>query len=128
MNQRCTRLHAPRALSPVALLLVALAGCTKSDPPRFRLDIQADMMNLTLKPDEQATGRPAIASGDALVTFALGEGLGPRDAAQLGATVTDRRLTGEKPLVPYGDVADAIVVAARDEVGPGLWIVERGSA
>jgi alkylation response protein AidB-like acyl-CoA dehydrogenase len=79
-------------------------------------------------PDEQATWLPAIASGDALVTFALGEGLGQWDAAQLGATVTDRRLTGEKPLVPYGDVADAIVVAARDEDGPGLWIVEGGSA
>jgi len=78
-------------------------------------------------PDEQATWLSAIASGESLVTFALGEGLGQWDAAQLGARVTGRRLTGEKPLVPYGDVADAIVVAAQDEAGPGLWIVEQRS-
>jgi len=55
MNQMCSRHHSTRALSTIALLLAAMAGCTKSDPPQFRLDIQADMMNLKLKPDEQAT-------------------------------------------------------------------------
>jgi alkylation response protein AidB-like acyl-CoA dehydrogenase len=78
-------------------------------------------------PDERATWLPMIASGEALVTFALGEGLGQWDASQLGARVIGRRLSGEKPLVPYGDVADAIVVAAHDEAGPGLWIVEQRS-
>jgi alkylation response protein AidB-like acyl-CoA dehydrogenase len=71
---------------------------------------------------------PRLASGDALLTFALGEGLGQWDAAQLTSRVSGGRLSGEKPLVPYGDVADAIVVAAQDESGPGLWIVERGAA
>jgi alkylation response protein AidB-like acyl-CoA dehydrogenase len=76
----------------------------------------------------QAAWLPRIASGDALVTFALGEGLGQWDAERLGSRVRGGKLTGEKPLVPYGDVADAIVVAAQDEGGPGLWIVERGAA
>ena len=76
----------------------------------------------------QAEWLPRIASGDALVTFALGEGLGQWDAAQLASRVVDGRLSGEKPLVPYGDVADAIVVAAQDETGPGLWVVTRGAA
>jgi alkylation response protein AidB-like acyl-CoA dehydrogenase len=78
--------------------------------------------------DAQATWLSAIASGEALVTFALGEGLGQWDAGRLAAKVTAGRLTGEKPLVPYGDVADAIVVAAQDESGPGLWLVERSAA
>jgi alkylation response protein AidB-like acyl-CoA dehydrogenase len=75
----------------------------------------------------QARWLPAIASGHELVTFALGEGLGEWDAAKLATRASAGRLTGEKPLVPYGDVADAIIVAARDDEGPGLWLVERGA-
>ncbi len=70
---------------------------------------------------------PGIASGDALVTFALGEGLGEWDATRLTSKVVDGQLSGEKPLVPYGEVADAIVVASQDADGPGLWVVERGA-
>ena len=77
--------------------------------------------------DAQARWLPGIASGERLVTFALGEGLGEWDADKLGASVTGGRLTGEKPLVPFGDVADAIVVAAQDDGVPGLWVVERGA-
>jgi alkylation response protein AidB-like acyl-CoA dehydrogenase len=77
--------------------------------------------------DAQTRWLPGIASGERLVTFALGEGLGEWDADKLGASVTGSRLTGEKPLVPYGDVADAIVVAAQDDGVPGLWVVERGA-
>ena len=73
----------------------------------------------------QATWLPAIAAGERLVTFALGEGLGEWDAARLDARVEGGKLSGEKPLVPHGEVADAIVVAACDADGPGLWIVER---
>ena len=78
--------------------------------------------------EAQRTWLPRLASGDALVTFALGEGLGQWDAGHLTSRVTAGKLSGEKPLVPYGDVADAIVVAAEDESGPGLWLVERGGA
>jgi alkylation response protein AidB-like acyl-CoA dehydrogenase len=77
--------------------------------------------------DAQARWLPGVASGERLVTFALGEGLGEWDAARLGARVRAGRLTGEKPLVPYADVADAIVVAAHDDHGPGLFVVERGA-
>jgi alkylation response protein AidB-like acyl-CoA dehydrogenase len=77
--------------------------------------------------DAQARWLPGIASGEQLVTFALGEGLGEWDATKLATTATGRKLSGEKPLVPYADVADAIVVAARDADGPGLGVVERGA-
>jgi alkylation response protein AidB-like acyl-CoA dehydrogenase len=77
--------------------------------------------------DTQARWLPGVASGERLVTVALGEGLGEWDAARLATAAQGGRLTGEKPLVPYADVADAIVVAARDGDGPGLWLVERGA-
>jgi alkylation response protein AidB-like acyl-CoA dehydrogenase len=76
----------------------------------------------------QARWLPAVASGDAVLTFALGEGLGEWDAARLTTRARGGALSGEKPLVPYAEVADAIVVAAVDDEGPGLWMVERGAA
>ena len=71
---------------------------------------------------------PAISSGESVVTFALGEGLGEWDVAKAQSRVTGGKLTGEKPLVPYADIADAIIVAAHDADGPGLFVVERGAA
>jgi alkylation response protein AidB-like acyl-CoA dehydrogenase len=78
--------------------------------------------------DAQARWLPAVASGEALLTFALGEGLGEWDASRITSRVDGGLISGEKPLVPYAEVADAILVAAHDGDGPGLWAVERGAA
>src|SRR2546428_5119958 len=70
---------------------------------------------------------PAIAQGDAIVTFALGEEGDEWDAGRLATRARGGTLAGRKPLVPYAEIADAILVAAQDDDGPGLWLVERGS-
>src|SRR5207249_6307326 len=70
---------------------------------------------------------PAIAQGDAIVTFALGEEGDQWDAGRLASRARGGTLTGRKPLVPYAEIADAILVAAQDDDGPGLWLVERGA-
>ena len=70
---------------------------------------------------------PAIARGSAVVTLALGEEGDEWDAARLTTRANAGALTGRKPLVPYATVADAILVAAQDGDGPGLWLVERGA-
>jgi alkylation response protein AidB-like acyl-CoA dehydrogenase len=75
----------------------------------------------------QARWLPAIASGDAIVTFALGESGDEWDAARLATRVRGGAVSGRKALVPYAAIADAIVVAAQDDDGPGLWVVERGA-
>jgi len=89
------------------------------------------MATVALLESDDAAARerwlPAIASGERVVTFALGEGLGEWDAARLTTRAAGGALSGEKPLVPYGGLADAIVVAAVDDAGPGLWLVERGA-
>ncbi len=71
---------------------------------------------------------PALADGTAILTVALGEEGGVWDADQLATRASGGTLTGRKPLVPYGHVADALLVAARDDQGPGLWLVERGAS
>ncbi len=76
----------------------------------------------------QDTWLPRIASGKAIVSIAFGEADSEWDPAKYTARCADGKLTGSKPLVPYAAIADALIVAARDEEGPGLWLVERGAA
>src|SRR5262245_20683701 len=68
---------------------------------------------------------PAMASGDAIVTVAWGEADSEWTPERLRTTAKDNRLNGRKLMVPGATQADAIVVAARDDGGPGLWLVER---
>ena len=75
----------------------------------------------------QARWLPALASGEAILTFALGEDGDEWDCGRLATRARGGALTGRKPIVPYAGLAEAIVVAARDDDGPGLWLVERGA-
>jgi alkylation response protein AidB-like acyl-CoA dehydrogenase len=68
---------------------------------------------------------PRLAAGDVLAAAAVGEAGSRWDDADLAATVKDGKLTASKFLVPYGSLADIHVVAARDENGIALWLVER---
>jgi alkylation response protein AidB-like acyl-CoA dehydrogenase len=77
--------------------------------------------------DTQHAWLPAIAAGRTVVTLALGEEGGEWDAERLTTRAEGGKLSGRKPLVPYAAVADAILVAARDGDGPGLWLVERNA-
>jgi alkylation response protein AidB-like acyl-CoA dehydrogenase len=70
---------------------------------------------------------PRIAAGSVVATVAICEGLGEWDADVLRTRAEGGALRGEKALVPAADVADVILVAARDERGPGVWLVERGA-
>jgi alkylation response protein AidB-like acyl-CoA dehydrogenase len=77
--------------------------------------------------DAQKRWLPAIADGNALVTLALGEDGDEWDAGRMKTRFRGGALSGQKTLVPSADVADAIIVAAQDDQGPGLWLVERGA-
>jgi alkylation response protein AidB-like acyl-CoA dehydrogenase len=77
--------------------------------------------------DARARWLPRIAAGSVVATIAVCEGIGEWDAGAMRTRAHDGRLRGEKALVPYAAVADAILVAATDDAGPGLWLVERGA-
>ena len=66
---------------------------------------------------------PRIAAGEIIGAFATSEGAGPVTARSIRNTVSGSKLTGEKIPVTDGDVADLIVVLARD----GLYLVEQGA-
>jgi len=110
-----------------AALAAEMLGWCCTPGPFLGVTMAAVALSECDDPAAQAAWLAAIASGESVVTFALGEGIGEWDAAKLTSRVQGGKLRGEKPLVPYGDVADAVLVAAQDEDGPGLWLVEKGA-
>jgi alkylation response protein AidB-like acyl-CoA dehydrogenase len=64
---------------------------------------------------------PALASGDAIGTFALVEKVGQNDVENVAATVSGGKLTGTKLPVCDGDVATFAVVAAQGDAGLSLY-------
>lgn len=71
---------------------------------------------------QKAKWLPKIAAGEAIGAFATSEGPGPVTASSVKTNVSGGKLSGTKIPVTDGDVADVIVVLAKD----GLYLVERG--
>jgi alkylation response protein AidB-like acyl-CoA dehydrogenase len=70
---------------------------------------------------------PEIAAGRAVATLALGEEGGEWDPARITTRAAGGTLSGAKAFVPGAGVADVLLVAAIDDGGPALWLVERGA-
>lgn len=87
---------------------------------------------LVLAQDDALSGKylPGLASGDCIGTFAMAEGLGQSDGANVETTLLRGKLSGRKIAVPYGDIADIAIVIAKqqgkvvpvlvDLTGPGV--------
>jgi alkylation response protein AidB-like acyl-CoA dehydrogenase len=78
--------------------------------------------------EQRSRWLPQLTDGRRIGTFALGEAGGEWTPAKVETRAERGRLTGVKALVPYGSLADVLVVAARDDDGPGLWLVEKGAS
>ncbi len=72
---------------------------------------------------QKAKWLPRIAAGEAIGAFATSERAGPVTQASLHTVVTGGTVSGTKIPVTDGDVADLIVVLAKD----GLYLVEKGA-
>ncbi|HEX5378981.1 MAG TPA: acyl-CoA dehydrogenase family protein [Phenylobacterium sp.] len=73
---------------------------------------------------QKAAWLPKLASGAAIGTLALGEGVGRVTERAIRAPVANGKLTGVKMPVADGDVADLAVVAARGPEGVSLYLVD----
>jgi alkylation response protein AidB-like acyl-CoA dehydrogenase len=73
---------------------------------------------------QQSAWLPKLASGDAIGTFALAEKPGQNAVEAIQATVSDGKLSGTKLPVADGDVANVAIVAAREDGGLGLFVVD----
>jgi len=68
-----------------------------------------------------------LASGEAIGTVALGEADDQWAPASYSTEAAGGKISGTKAMVPSARVADFIIVAAVDGMGPGLWIVEKNA-
>ena len=75
---------------------------------------------------QKETWLPKLATGEAIGTFALGEGAGRPTAATLATEASGDTVTGEKFPVADGDIADAAIVVAKSASGDGanLYLVD----
>ncbi len=74
--------------------------------------------------DQKSSWLPRLASGDAIGTFALAEGVGRVAEDTIRASVSGGKLSGIKAPVADGDVADVAIVAARSGGQVGLFLVD----
>jgi alkylation response protein AidB-like acyl-CoA dehydrogenase len=77
--------------------------------------------------EQRAHWLPKLAAGEVIGTVALGEADDQWAPASYAVAAYGDKVTGAKPLVPSARAADVIVVAAIDDDGPGLWVVEGGA-
>lgn len=103
-------------------------------PTPFSSSVYMASEALLIAGDEAQKSRwlPRLASGAAIGAFALVEPFSGAPVQTVSAKVVDGRLTGSKAPVADGDVADLVIVAARDGVAAdapiGLYLVDLSAA
>lgn len=120
--------HGGLGLSYYELVVIAeeLGRAVAPIPFSSSVYLATEALLLAGTESQKAKWLPKLATGEAIGTFALGEGAGRPSAAQLATRAVDSRLTGTKYPVADGDVADFAIVVAGCEEGDGasLYLVE----
>jgi len=84
----------------------------------------AEALMLAGTEDQKQAWLPKLASGEAIGTMALAEGMGRATEKSIKATVTGGKLSGVKSPVADGDIADVVIVAAREGGKVSLYLVD----
>jgi acyl-CoA dehydrogenase len=88
----------------------------------------AEALMLAGSEDQKQAWLPKLASGEAIGTLALAEGVGRATEKSIKATVSGGKLNGVKSPVADGDIADLAIVAAREGGKVSLYLVDLNGA
>jgi acyl-CoA dehydrogenase len=88
----------------------------------------AEALMLAGSEDQKQAWLPKLASGEAIGTLALAEGVGRATEKSIKATVSGGKLSGVKSPVADGDIADLVIVAAREAGKVSLYLVDLNGA
>ena len=88
----------------------------------------AEALMLAGSEEQKARLLPKIAAGEIIGAFATSEGPGAYSEAGVQARVEGGKLTGVKIPVTDGDIADHVVVLAKEGGRPGLFLVDMAAA
>lgn len=111
-------------LDLVALGLVLRAqGSTVAPLPLLPTGLAALAVDRFGSPEQRHDLLPGAAAGETVLSVAIQE---PHDdrTRQPSAQVVGGRLTGQKAVVEFAEQAHRVVVTARAEAGPGLFLVD----
>ncbi|MFZ3008496.1 MAG: acyl-CoA dehydrogenase family protein [Phenylobacterium sp.] len=97
-------------------------------PMASSIYLAAEALMLSGTQAQKSAWLPKLASGAAVGTLALGEGVGRVTERSIKAQVTGGKLSGVKMPVADGDVADVAVVVARDGKGVSLYLADLAGA
>lgn len=93
-------------------------------PMASSIYLAAEFLMVAGSDAQKSAWLPKLASGEAIGTFALAEGVGRVTEGAIKASVTGGKLSGTKVPVPDGDIADVAVVVARSGGQVGLFLVD----
>ncbi len=88
----------------------------------------AEALMLAGSEEQKQAWLPKLASGEAIGTMALAEGMGRATEKSIKATVSGGKLSGVKSPVADGDIADLVIVAAREGGRVSLYLVDLNGA
>jgi len=117
------------SLLEVALLMEELGRAALPGPFVASAVVATSLLLAAGTREQQQKWLPAMATGESIVTLALleDEGVWDPDAVALAATIPGR-LRGRKLFVADAHLADALLVAVREQVGVSLVLIERERA
>jgi len=93
-------------------------------PMASSIYLAAEALMVAGSADQKAKWLPLLASGEAIGTLALAEGVGRTTEATIKTQVSGGKLSGTKVPVADGDIADVAIVVARSGGGVELFIVD----
>lgn len=98
------------------------AGCLPG--PYLATMVAGEAVRLAGSPEQRASWLPRLAVGQLRLSLAAHPTGATWDASGVGAEVRAGALHGPVGLVEYAHTADALVVAAREDGGVSLWLVD----
>jgi len=97
-------------------------------PVTSSIYLAAELLMLAGTEAQKLAWLPKLASGEAIGTLALGEGLGRVTEKSIKASVANGKLSGTKAPVADGDIANLAIVAAREGGTISLFLVDLDGA
>ncbi len=111
-----------------AAVIARRAGAACLPGPYTATVVAGEAIRLAGSAEQQLQWLPKVAAGDVRLALAAHRAGGGWDAAGVGVQVADGALSGRAVQVEYAHVADRLVVAAHEDGGISLWLVDPTAA
>jgi acyl-CoA dehydrogenase len=113
---------------PLCMIAEEMGGALTTVPLASSIYLAAEALLLFGSEEQKTEWLPRLASGEIIGALAIAEGAGDPRVDAVRVRAEGDRLTGVKLPVVDGDLADIVIVAAREGDAVGLWLVDMNGA